>query len=78
MIRFHSDLEDGGVPPILVSPFCVMKKLDTKKQHHGFGYFLYELVVTAWRAGGAVLVFILAVGVVFYILRFLAHLLHIR
>jgi len=55
-----------------------MKKLDTKKQHHGFGYFLYELVVTARRAGGAVLVFILAVGVVFYILRFLAHLLHIR
>jgi len=55
-----------------------MKKLDTKKQHHGFGYFLFQLLQTTRLAGFTVLVFVLAVGLVFYVFRFLAHLLHIR
>jgi hypothetical protein len=49
-----------------------------KKRHHGFGSLLYDFLQTVRLAGFAILLMMVAVGIVFYVLRFFAHLLRIR
>jgi hypothetical protein len=48
------------------------------KKRQGVGSFLFQLLQTARLAGFTVVVMSLAVVLVYYILRFFAHLLHIR
>jgi len=47
---FHSILKMGAYPHFGLALLC-HEEAGYQKQHHGFGYFLYELVVTARRAG---------------------------
>jgi hypothetical protein len=48
------------------------------KKLNGFGSFLYQLVQNARLAGFTIVLILLAVDIVFYVLQWFAHLIHVR